>query len=68
MKRWLTPWMKWLRKRRAIHDTAKHERERAAILRQIANRKNIGAEWKPKLGDLRRATTAALDAERWLEG
>ena len=63
---WLTAWKVWRRKRRALREAAEYERKRAAIRAQIAQRKNKHQAWKPKLGELQQATTAALNAERWL--
>lgn len=62
----LTAWKVWRRKRRAIREAAECERRRAAIRAQIARRREARQAWKPKLGELQQATTAALNAERWL--
>lgn len=66
MNNWLKAWKVWRRKRRAIREAAIWEHKRLAIRGQIARRKDAGDAWVPKLGELQQATTAALNAERWL--
>lgn len=59
-------WQARRRKRNAARVAAAQERRRAALLRQIAEAKEARREWKPKLGELRAATLAALIAENEL--
>ena len=59
----LAPFLALLSRRKAIRIAQRAEKKRAVLMQQIAERKSGHREWKPLLGDLRKATHAALAAE-----
>lgn len=59
----LTSFLAFLARRKAKRIAEREERRRAAIMRQIAYRREKRREFMPLYGDLRRATHAALAAE-----
>ena len=63
IRRWLRPWIARQTRRKAIRIAERAEKKRAVLMQQIAERKSGHREWKPLLGDLRKATHAALAAE-----
>lgn len=65
---WLTPWKKWLRKRRAKRAAERLEHRRSVLRAQIAARRAKHQQWRPLLGSLKDATTEALRVENQLVG
>lgn len=58
----ITLWLEWLHRRRCARAIAEAERRRAAIARQIDQRRARKAEWRPMAQLLRDATNASLRA------
>jgi hypothetical protein len=58
----LAPFFRWLNGKRAERAMRIAERQRTALMAQIADRKAHRAEWRPMVGMLRQSTNASLAA------
>lgn len=59
----VTTWLRWRYGKRMAREASALEHRRVVLIAQISARKEERKEWKPLLGRLRDATTAALRAE-----
>lgn len=58
----LAPFIRWLNRKRSERQLRIAERQRQAIIAQIADRRQHKREWKPLGGLLRQSTNASLRA------
>ena len=58
----LAPFLEWIRSKRSARAIARAERQRLALMTQIADRRSHHREWKPMLQLLRQSTEASLRA------